>query len=105
MPNPFPRSLRLRLVAATIIVEVVTLAVLVANSLRVNDHALLEQADTWVSSTTPLLNAALAAPLAQRDYATVIELLEEMRSEHGLVYLVVLDHDHSVVAASGRESV
>ena len=104
MPNPFPRSLRLRLVAATIIVEVVTLAVLVANSLRVNDHALLEQADTWVSSTTPLLNAALAAPLAQRDYATVIELLEEMRSEHGLVYLVVLDHDHSVVAASGREA-
>jgi diguanylate cyclase (GGDEF)-like protein len=104
LQNPFPRSLRLRLVVATIVVEVVTLTVLVANSLRVNDHALLEQAQTWVNSTTPLLNAALAAPLAQRDYATVLELLEEMRSEHALVYLVVLDHDRSVVAASGRDA-
>ena len=104
MLNPFPRSLRLRLVVATIVVEVVTLAVLVANSLRVNDHALLEQAQTWVSSTAPLLNAALAAPLAQRDYATVVQLLEEMRSEHALPYLVVLDHDHSVVAAAGRNA-
>ena len=102
MKGPFPRSLRLRLVVATIVVEVVTLTLLVANSLRVTDHALIEQAETWVQSTAPLLNAALAAPLAQRDYATIRDLLEEMRSEHALVYLVVLDHRGSVVAAAGH---
>ena len=99
----FPRSLRLRLVGATVLVEVLTLFLLVANSVRVNDSALDQQAETWVHSTAPLLNAALAAPLAQRDYATIQEVLNEMRSEHALRYLVLLDHKGSVVAASGRD--
>ena len=99
----FPRSLRLRLVGATVLVEVLTLFLLVANSVRVNDNALDQQAETWVHSTAPLLNAALAAPLAQRDYATIQEVLNEMRSEHALRYLVLLDHKGSVVAASGRD--
>jgi len=98
----FPRSLRLRLVGATVLVEVLVLAVLVANSVRVNDSALAQQAQAWMHSTAPLLSAALAAPLAQRDYATIQEVLDEMRSEHALHYLVLLDHKGSVVAASGR---
>jgi diguanylate cyclase (GGDEF)-like protein len=105
LKNILTRSLRMRLVAATILVEVVTLALLVANSLRVNDNALVEQAETWVQSTGPLLNAALAAPLAQRDYATIRELLGEMRSEHGLAYLVVFDHRGSVVASAGKPAI
>ena len=34
------------------------------------------QAETWVRSTAPLLNAALAAPLARGDYATIQKVLQ-----------------------------
>jgi diguanylate cyclase (GGDEF)-like protein/PAS domain S-box-containing protein len=99
----FPHSLRLRLVVTAIVIELVTLAALVANSIRVSDQALADEAQTWVRTTGPLLNAALAVPLAQRNYATIAALLAEMRSEQGLQYLVLLDHRGSVVAAAGRE--
>lgn len=77
------------------------LALLVCNTMRINRTALLEQADTWVRGTAPLLNASLAAPLAQRDYATAQRVLTEIRSDQSLSYLVLSDRGGSVVAAAG----
>ncbi len=98
-----PKSLRLRLVLTALVVEVVTISVLVANSVRLNQQALVEEAVTWIDSWSPVLNASLAAPLAQRDFATIQQLLDDMRSDQGLSYLQVLDHRKRVVAASGRK--
>lgn len=95
------RSLRFRLVLAAVVVEILALSVLVGNSIRLNRAALVDQAQTWTHSTAPLLNAALAAPLAQRDYATVQEALTEIRSDQALSYLVLTDRSGSVVAAAG----
>ncbi len=95
------RSLRFRLVLASIVVEVVMLALLVGNSIRINRAALLDQATTWVRGTGPLLNAALAEPLAQRDFATLKAVLAEIRSDQALSYLVLTDHGGAVVAAAG----
>jgi diguanylate cyclase (GGDEF)-like protein/PAS domain S-box-containing protein len=95
------RSLRFRLVLASIVVEVVMLALLVGNSIRINRAALLDQANTWVGATGPLLNASLAAPLAQRDYATLQGVLAEIRSDQALSYLVLTDRAGAVVASSG----
>ena len=39
----------------------------------------------------PLLNAALAAPMAQRDYASVAAIVDELKDTRDLVYLEVLD--------------
>jgi diguanylate cyclase (GGDEF)-like protein/PAS domain S-box-containing protein len=94
-------SLRLRIVAATAVVMVAMLALLVANSILTDRAALLEQAERWSGDITPLLNAALAAPLAQRDYATVQQVLEEIRSDRSLRYLVLQNHTGDVVAAAG----
>jgi methyl-accepting chemotaxis protein len=99
--NELRRSLRFRLVLAAVVVEVIALSLLVGNSIRINRAALVDQAETWARSTAPLLNAALAAPLAQRDYATVQEVLTEIRSDQALSYLVLTDRSGSVVATAG----
>ncbi len=97
-----PKSLRLRLVLTALVVEVITLSVLVANSVRLNQKALIQEAENWIERATPILSASLAAPLVQRDYATIQHLLDDMRSDQGLNYLQLFDHRQRPVAASGR---
>ncbi len=95
------RSLRFKLILASVLVEVVLLALIVANSHRLIDLNLREQAQRRVAEVGPLLNAALAAPLAQRDFATLHDILRESRNREGLVYLVLLDLGGKIVASSG----
>jgi len=95
------RSLRFKLVLASVLVEVLLLALLVANSHRLIDSSLREQALLRITELGPLLNAALAAPLAEHDLATLNEILHESRNREGLVYLVLLDARGQVVASSG----
>jgi two-component system, sensor histidine kinase len=49
----------------------------------------------------PLLNAALAAPMAQRDYASVAAILGESLGSRGLVYLIVCDAQGRPIASAG----
>ncbi len=96
-----PRSLRTRLLLASLLVQVLMLALLVGNSLRLsreNLQAHFLQRDTELAL---LFNAALAAPLAERDYATLSEILEEIRQSEGVAYLVMRDAGGSVVAQAG----
>jgi diguanylate cyclase (GGDEF)-like protein len=97
-----PSSLRVRLLLASLLVEGLMLALLVANSARLIEQGLLEQMALRLRQTSPLLNAALNAPLAQRDYATIQQILRESRQEDGLKYLVLFDHRGKLIAAEGR---
>lgn len=94
-------SLRLKLVVASILVEAVMLALLVANSLRLMQTGLVDQAEAHLAQVAPLLNAALAAPLVQRDHATIHEILRESRHRDALTYLVLFDSEGKTVAAEG----
>ena len=49
----------------------------------------------------PLLNAALAVPMAQRDYASVAAILLESRPAKDLVYLRVFDSSGRLIANDG----
>lgn len=57
--------------------------------------------DTHARQLQPVLTAALAAPLVQRDYATLQQILNEVQRRDGLVYLMVLDRSSAVIAAAG----
>ncbi|MCU0840572.1 MAG: EAL domain-containing protein [Thiobacillaceae bacterium] len=94
-------SLRTRLILATVVVEVVMLGLLVANSTRLMNDSLLAQAGTRVAELNTLFNAALGAPMAQRDYATIDGILAESRREDGVAYLVLRDRAGRVVASTG----
>lgn len=98
-----PKALRLRtkLVLASLVVEVVMLTLLVANSLRLSNDSLMQQARLRVEELNVLFNAALAAPLVQRDYASLQEILDESQRREGITYLVLVDRDGQRIAQAG----
>ncbi|MBL8491335.1 MAG: response regulator [Rhodocyclaceae bacterium] len=95
------RTLRGRLLLAALAVEAVMLFVLVANSLRLLQDAMAEQARAHARQIIPILNAALVAPLAQQDYATVQAVLDESKATAGIDYIAVEDAEGHRVGAAG----
>ena len=102
LPPPAPwRSLRGRLLLLALAVEALMLTLLVGNSLRLLIGSMGAQAQAHAAQISPVLVAALVAPLAQRDIATVQAVLEESNSVAGVEYVAVLDTRGRIVAASG----
>lgn len=95
------KTVRGRLLLAALLVEAVMLALLIGNSVRLLYDSLSDQAKRHAEQMSPILNAALMAPLAQRDYATVRAILDESRGKNGILYLAVSDSRGVTVARSG----
>jgi len=94
-------SLRGRLLLLALLVEAVMLAILVGNSLRLLHEAMGNQARAQAEQIAPILSAALVAPLAQYDYATVQAVIDESHAIRGIDYLAVMDASGAIVATSG----
>ena len=77
------------------------LSLLVFNSVRVSQESLIAQAKVRYTELDTLFNAALAAPLVQRDYATLHEILAESLDPQGIVYAVLVDRRQAIVASAG----
>jgi len=102
MTGIFPRlNLRSRLLLLAVGVELIMLTLLVANSLRLFEAAMLEQTRWQVQQIMPVLSSALKVPVMQRDFATIKSVLDESRATEGIDYLVFVDQDGCRVAASG----
>ena len=97
------RSLRFKLAIASVFVQVVMLAILISNSASIATQALEEQTRYRVSEIVPLLNASLASPLMQRDYATLDEILAQVVRQGGIEYIGVENEDGDMVAAVGEQ--
>ncbi|AGX87563.1 ATP-binding protein [Candidatus Symbiobacter mobilis] len=97
------RSVRSRLLLAALLVETVMLTVLVYNSVRLMRHHMIEQGRMHVEQLVPILQAALVAPLAQLDQATLQSVLDESMSRGGIRYLALLDSRGETLALSGWE--
>ena len=98
-----PRSVRGRLLLVAIIVEALMLTLLVANSLRLLADNMGAQARRHAEQITPVLIAAIVAPMAQHDYATVQAVLDESTAVSGINYLAVTDKNGRRLASSGWE--
>src|SRR5574343_1778168 len=60
-----------------------------------------QQAQQHAEQIAPVLRAALVAPMAQFDYATVQAILDESKATEGIDYIAVLDRRGNVAAISG----
>jgi signal transduction histidine kinase len=98
------RSLRFKLALTSTLVEVVMLAILIANSVHIATEALEEQTRYRVREIVPLLNASLANPLVERDYATLDEILKRIVRKDGIEFIGVADEVNHVVASVGEKS-
>jgi signal transduction histidine kinase len=95
------RTIRGRLLFLAVTVELLMLTILVANSLRLQHGAMTTQARLQAEQMYPVLKAALTAPMAQRDYATVQAVISESRAAGGVDYICIVDTSGHRVAANG----
>jgi diguanylate cyclase (GGDEF)-like protein/PAS domain S-box-containing protein len=96
-------SLRVRLLIGGVLVQTLMLIVLIWNGIQIMDDKLAERTRTYLEDQRQFLKAALAPPLSARDYATAQKVLERVRRDNGIRYLVLLDPAGRAVAASGWE--
>ncbi len=96
------KSLRLKLVLITVLVEVVMLTLLVGNSIWLIDSSLDEQARARMKLLAPMLSASLAAPLAQGNQASIRQILADSQAKEGLVYALLFDDKGKLLAGGGR---
>ena len=94
-------TVRGRLLLLAIGLEVLMLSIMVFNSLRLQHSAMTAQARSQAEQFYPVLEAALTAPLAQRDFVTVQAVIDESRSSGGVVYIVVVDRAGNRAGFSG----
>jgi PAS domain S-box-containing protein len=96
------RSLRFKLALTSTLVEIIMLALLIANSSSIATQALEDQTRYRVEEILPLLNASLATPLVERDYATLDEIISQVVRKGGIEYLSIVDEDQRQVAKVGE---
>lgn len=101
---PFSLSLRSRLLLASTFVQIAMLALLIVNGISVMDGKLNERTRVHLEEQKQLLNAALAIPLATVDYRGLQDVLEDVRRDNSIAYMVLVDLSGKVVAASGWEA-
>ncbi|HIJ91038.1 MAG: PAS domain S-box protein [Desulfobulbaceae bacterium] len=101
---PWYRSLRFKLVATAITVELIMLSALLFNSFRLLDQAVESQTQARLEAFLPLLDAALAGRVFQRDHTEVKAILNRLTSTRrtDIRYITVLDPDGNVIASSGN---
>lgn len=97
-------SLHFKLVAASVIVQVVMLSLLVWNSTRLANEHLVNRAEAHIQDVQPLLNASIAGPLLQEDLATLGERLNPVISEQGIRYIAVYGHNNRLFIERGHRS-
>ena len=98
------RSIGVKLAIACLFVQLAALTLLSwSNNLTMLDRMAL-RFDTRLAEETRLFNASLAPPLIERDYGALQDLLNGLIDPRSIIYLVVLDRDGRVMAASGWPS-
>lgn len=104
MQRPLTRTLRFRLLVASLAVEALMLALLVGNGLRLIEDHLVGQASSRIAAIELAYKTAVAGPLAARDYATLRDILDGWQKAEDVSYLVVTDPTGRVLAASGWQA-
>jgi diguanylate cyclase (GGDEF)-like protein/PAS domain S-box-containing protein len=95
-------SLRYKLTLAALGVEAVMLSFLIANGVQLTTHSLQIQAERRVEEIAKTLEAALLAPLAQQDDASVRDIIESLQQDEGLKMIEVRDSSKRIVHRTGR---
>ena len=96
------KSLRAKLVLISVLVEVVMLTLLVANSVWLIDSALDEQVRERLKLLSPLLTASLAVPLSQGNEALIRQNLASIQDKEELSYALLYDHEGKLLAGDGH---
>ena len=101
-----PSSIRIRLLLASTVVQVVLLSLLLANSVRLMNNAVSASLDTTITQTASMLHAMATAYGEQGRLGALQDVLGELLADadEGLIYVRI--HDTGEIGrASCRETV
>src|SRR5688572_3233048 len=101
----FSLSLRARMLVGGVAVNVMMLALLIVNGISIMENRLNEQARIHLEEQKQLLNAALSVPLAAGQRQALSEILERVRRDDGIIYLLLFDREERLVASAGWDHV
>ncbi len=102
MKSPaFARSLRFRLLIASLAIEILVLVLLLGNSLRLIDDHLSEQTERHQAAIERAYMVAIAVPLVSRDYASLYDILAGWQKPGEIEYLVLSDTDGKRLTSIG----
>ncbi|MDP2170071.1 MAG: EAL domain-containing protein [Rhodocyclaceae bacterium] len=101
--TPWYRTIRFKLVAAALVVQLAMLALLLANSYRLMNNSFETQTRVRIEALAPLLDAALAGLMFQRDHSEIASVIRKLTGSEltGLRYIVVFDARGEVLASTG----
>jgi diguanylate cyclase (GGDEF)-like protein len=94
-------SLRTKLIAIITLIQLIATALVMLGSTQLFERTLAEQAAYQSAQVTALLAQSIAEPLVQRDYATIQQILDSIRAEEAINYLVLWDYRGKLIATSG----
>ncbi len=97
-------SFATRLVLAGVAIHVVIVVLLAWRGLALIDASIDSQLRERGESLKPLLSAAVAGPLVERDFATLEQVLRESASVDGINVMVLNDRQGRVLAAHGWQA-
>ncbi len=97
------KSLRWKLIIASIAVLVFVIGLLAVNSVRLLNQASEGYGLAHQDEIRPLLNASLAPLLFQRDFAAIQDFLNDLNfdPDHGFVFVTVLDDQGQIAGERG----
>ena len=95
------RSVRGKLIFCCIAAQLVAVCAMIFYSNDLLQKLLLKETTSQLQKTISLVDIGISTPLAQRDYATVQQVLDSVRSDGSIDYLVLRDHNGKLVATSG----
>jgi uncharacterized membrane protein affecting hemolysin expression len=101
MTRTLRSPLWLKLLLGTLLVQITMLGVLGFQTMHDLQDRQRTQMDNRLLELRPLLSAALGNGLFQHDLAGIQELLDSLRNERGIRYLVLFDEQGKQLAASG----
>ncbi|MEI7431453.1 MAG: response regulator [Betaproteobacteria bacterium] len=95
-------SLRAKLIIGAALIQSAVLALIIFNANRIAQDFLKDQVRIRIETIRPLLNAAIAGPLVQHDYATLSEILLEISRTHAIDHIRVMDTEKRIVGEAGE---
>ncbi|HLO78797.1 MAG TPA: ATP-binding protein [Magnetospirillum sp.] len=102
MAGPLQRSLRLRLIAACVVIETLMLALIIGNNVRLIGRHLGDLATTHLHHVEETAALMLAPPLAAGDHRALEGLVQRLSGLDGVVYLALTDAKDALVAGAGQ---
>ena len=97
------RSIRIQLLAAAILIEVIMLSVLVWNGQRLTRHYLMIETQAHMNEMMPLIEAALTGPLVQEDLSTLNELFEDILQNGQIRYIEIQNSIGELMLKKGEQ--